>query len=34
VSKKDEILRRLHFVLSINPQKKRAQKLLDELTAG
>jgi tetratricopeptide (TPR) repeat protein len=33
-SKKEEIIRRLYFVLSINPQKKRAQKLLDELMAG
>jgi tetratricopeptide (TPR) repeat protein len=30
--KKEELIRRLHFVLSMNPQKTRAQHLLHELT--
>ena len=31
-SKKEEIIRRLNFVLSINPQNKNAKTLLEELT--
>ncbi len=30
--KKEGIILRLHFALSINPQKTRAQRLLDEIT--
>jgi tetratricopeptide (TPR) repeat protein len=29
--RKEEIINRLHFVLSINPNQKKARKLLDEL---
>ena len=32
--KRDEIILRLTFVLSINPQQKRAQNILQELTKG
>jgi tetratricopeptide (TPR) repeat protein len=32
VEKREEIILRLHFILSINPQKTRAKNLLEELT--
>ena len=32
IRKKEELIRRLHFVLSINPHNTRAQHLLHELT--
>ena len=32
IIRKEDLIRRLHFVLSINPQKTRAQQLLHELT--